>query len=417
LRDIGDLDALIEKIENKTIVMLGEASHGTSEYYTWRARISKRLIVERGFRFIAVEGDWPDCYELNRYVKGWSEAWSARQALQNFERWPTWMWANWEIVALAEWLRDYNRERPDDEMVGFYGLDVYSLWESLEAVYGHLKEFHPEKLEQAMEAISCFEPFNREGQSYAWHTRLAPEDCSDEVVELLRSLRSAPARYPEDPEAHFNAEQNAHVTVNAERYYRAMVRADNESWNVRDTHMMDTLDRLLDFHGPAAKGIVWEHNTHIGDARFTDMAEAGMVNIGQLAREQYSDGQVCLVGFGSYQGTVIAGRSWGAPMEVMQVPAGQRGSWEALLHAASPENQLLLMDDFRDVEEAQDMRGHRAIGVVYKPEHEMFGNYVPSDLRRRYDVFLYIDQTHALHPLHLESHSGPEPPDTYPWGV
>jgi erythromycin esterase-like protein len=327
------------------------------------------------------------------------------------------MWANWEIVALAEWLRDYNRERPDDEMVGFYGLDVYSLWESLEAVYGHLKEFHPEKLEQAMEAISCFEPFNREGQSYAWHTRLAPEDCSDEVVELLRSLRSAPARYPEDPEAHFNAEQNAHVTVNAERYYRAMVRADNESWNVRDTHMMDTLDRLLDFHGPAAKGIVWEHNTHIGDARFTDMAEAGMVNIGQLAREQYSDGQVCLVGFGSYQGTVIAGRSWGAPMEVMQVPTGQRGSWEALLHAASPEDQLLLMDDFRDVEEAQDMRGHRAIGVVYKPEHEMFGNYVPSDLRRRYDAFLYIDQTHALHPLHLESHSGPEPPDTYPWGV
>jgi erythromycin esterase-like protein len=413
---LGSLEPLYKAIDDCEVVLLGEASHGTSEYYTWRARISQHLIREKGFRFIAVEGDWPDCYELNRYVKGRTDrSLTARDVLHKFDRWPTWMWANWEVVALAEWLREFNRDKPEDQKVGFYGLDVYSLWESLAVVYGHLKEHHPQKLEEAMQAISCFEPFNRDAQEYAWHTRFAIDDCADEVVDLLRSLRSTEPKYPDDPESHFDAEQNALVAVNAERYYRAMVSADNESWNIRDIHMADTLDRLLEFHGRPAKGIVWEHNTHIGDARATDMAEAGMVNIGQLARERHRS--TFLVGFGSYQGTVIAGKNWGAPMEVMQVPQARETSWEGILHQVAGEDRLLVMDDVRDIQEAEDMRGHRAIGVVYRPEYERMGNYVPTDLSRRYDAFLFLEKTMALHPLHLEEHAGPEPPETYPWGV
>ena len=409
-----DLEPLHKAIGDSNIVLLGEASHGTSEYYTWRARISQRLIEEKGFKFIAVEGDWPDCYELNRYVKGRTEpGLKARDVLHKFDRWPTWMWANWEVVALAEWLREFNQGKPEQDKVGFYGLDVYSLWESLAVVYAHLREHHPNKLQDAMEAISCFEPFNRDAQEYAWHTRLTVDDCEDEVVDLLRSLRTTEPKYPDDPESHFDAEQNALVAVNAESYYRAMVRADNDSWNIRDIHMADTLDRLLDFHG--SKGIVWEHNTHVGDARATDMAEADMVNIGQLVRERHKGS--FLVGFGSYQGYVIAGNSWGAPMQVMPVPQASESSWEGILHQASFEDCVLIMDDFRDVPGFDTRRGHRAIGVVYRPEYERMGNYVPTDLTRRYDAFIFIDQTKALHPLHLEEHAGPEPPETYPWGV
>jgi erythromycin esterase-like protein len=412
------LDRLMDRIGDARYVLLGEASHGTSEYYTWRARISQRLIQEKGFRFIAVEGDWPDCYEVNRYVKGWPDSGdNARTVLRKYDRWPTWMWANWEVAALAEWMRQHNQAQPDEKKVGFYGLDVYSLWESLEAVLGHLREYHPEALEQAHEAMACFEPFNRDAQTYAWSTRLTPDDCADEVLNVLHELRNRPSRYPDDPEEHFNAEQNALVAVGAERYYRAMVGSDNESWNVRDIHMADTLDRLMTHHGPDAKAIVWEHNTHIGDARATDMADAGMVNIGQLARERHAQEGVVLVGFGSYEGSVIAGRRWGAPMERMTVPPAREGSWEQILHETDPGDKMLLLDDFRNVRGMDAVRGHRAIGVVYNPEQERYGNYVPTVLPLRYDAFLYLERTQALHPMHLMPHTSHEPPETYPWGM
>ncbi|MEA2554523.1 MAG: erythromycin esterase [Fimbriimonadaceae bacterium] len=410
------LDPLFEAIGDARVVLLGEASHGTHEYYTWRSRISRRLILEKGFNFIAVEGDWPDCYEVNRYVKGWSSNNMAREVLKAFDRWPTWMWANWEIVALAEWMKRHNLTQPDDKKAGFYGLDVYSLWESLDALMHHLQEYHPTVVDEALRAMSCFEPFNREGQEYAWYTRLANHDCEDEVVELLLRLRSAPAAYPDDPAAHFNAEQNALVAVDAERYYRTMVQANDESWNVRDTHMMDTLNRLLEYHGPDSKAIVWEHNTHVGDARYTDMTDAGMVNIGQLARERYGDGSVFITGFGSYEGSVVASNRWGAPMEQMPVPRAREGSWEDILHAAQPSDQLMIMEDFRDIDGLKAPYGHRAIGVVYDPNMERYGNYVPTYITGRYDAFMFLQKTQALHPLHVSEDFSGDLPDTYPWG-
>jgi erythromycin esterase len=425
LRDVAkplssdeDLDPLLDRIGNSRLVLLGEASHGTSDYYTWRARLSKRLIREKGFRFIAVEGDWPDCYCINRYVKGYDGCGSsAKEALSAFDRWPTWMWANWEVIALTEWLRRHNDACSPEERVGFYGLDVYSLWESLDAVMDHLRESHPEALEQAMEAVNCFHPFNRDAQTYAWYTRITPEDCESEVLALLRELRSVPSQFDEDPEAHFNAEQNALVVAGAEAYYRAMVRGDESSWNIRDTHMCDTLDRLLEHHGPDSKAIVWEHNTHIGDSRYTDMAAEGMVNLGQLARERHGENSVTLVGFGSYQGSVIAGRGWGKPMEQMPVPPAKQGSWEDVMHRATSGNSLYLSQDLSQVSGAEAERGHRAIGVVYNPERERHGNYVPTVLPKRYDAFLFLDETRALHPLHILQRDGADAPETYPWGV
>lgn len=417
----GDLDPLLAVIGDARYVLLGEASHGTSEFYTWRAQLSQRLISEKGFSFIAVEGDWPDCYCVNRYIKGYNDAGeSAHKVLQTFDRWPTWMWANWEIVALTEWLRRTNQQRPRHKQVGFYGLDVYSLWESMESLMGYLTEHVPEAVAAARQAYRCFEPFGGDEQSYAWSTMVAPDTCEDEVVALLSAVQRQVESYADDPEVAFSAEQNALIAVEAERYYRTMVRGDASSWNVRDTHMADTLDRLVAHHATrqgadSVKAIIWEHNTHIGDARATDMAAAGMVNVGQLVRERHSSEGVILVGFGSYQGSVIASAEWGAPMEKMAVPPARPSSWEALLHQAGASNKLLLLNELIDQPVAMTVRGHRAIGVVYKPNQER-GNYVPTILPQRYDAFLYIDQTEALHPLPI--HPAPaKPPETYPWGV
>ena len=415
LRQAGDLDPLLERIGSARVVMLGEASHGTSEYYTWRARITQRLVREKGFSFVAVEGDWPDAYRVNRYVKGYDDVGaSAREVLHAFQRWPTWMWANWEAVALAEWLRKHNDAQPGQRGVGFYGLDVYSLWESLAAIMRYLEETDPDALEAARRAYACFEPYGEDVQAYARGAAFVQASCEDEVVDLLGDIRRHAQATGDDDEAHFDAEQNARAAVGAERYYRTMVRGGSQSWNVRDRHMIETLDHLLEHHGPGAKAIVWEHNTHIGDARATDMAAAGMVNTGQLARERYGDDAVVLVGFGSNRGSVIAGRSWGAPMERMEVPIAQAGSWEDVFHEAGVGDALLLTDRLSPA--ARERRGHRAIGVVYDPTLERYGNYVPTDLPARYDAFVHCDVTRALHPLHVEPKEA-GPPETYPWGL
>jgi erythromycin esterase-like protein len=287
LRGPADLDPLLERIGAARFVLLGEASHGTSEYYEWRAVLSQRLIREKDFSFIAVEGDWPDCYRVNRYVKWMPDAGeTAREVLHAFERWPTWMWANEDVVTLAEWLREHNHGLPAEAQVGFYGLDVYSLWESLYAIMHYLHEADPSALPAAWQAFRCFEPFGEDVQRYARATRFVPNTCEKEVVHLLAEMRRKTSEYrAEGSEAYFQAEQNALVVKNAEAYYRAMVRGGPDSWNVRDRHMTETLERLMKHHGPYAKAIVWEHNTHVGDARFTDMADDGMVNVGQLARE------------------------------------------------------------------------------------------------------------------------------------
>ena len=416
LADASSLDPLLERIGDAKYVLLGEASHGTSDYYTWRARISQRLITEKGFSFVAVEGDWPDCYRVNRYIKGRpGSGSSAQEVLHTFSRWPTWMWANWEVVAFTEWLRGHNNKVAGEaDKVGFYGLDVYSLWESLGAVTDYLQRTDPEALEAAKRAYRCFEPYAGDEQDYARATALVPTSCEREVVDLLSTLRRRANTYPDDHEARFDAERNAKVAVGAERYYRAMVRGGPESWNIRDRHMVDTLDSLIEHHGSEAKAIVWEHNTHIGDARATPMASGGMVNVGQLVREGHDAENTVLVGFGSHRGSVVAGEAWGAPMERMEVPPAREGSWEEILHGAELDKALLLSDSMQG-EAFSARRAHRAIGVVYHPSRERYGNYVPTTLPERYDAFIYIDETKALHPLHLEETE--ERPELYPWGV
>ena len=419
LRDAASLDPLLDRIGEARFVLLGEASHGTHEYYAWRDQLTRRLIVEKGFSFVAVEGDWPDCYSVNRYVKGASNAGTdARDALGVFQRWPTWMWANEEIVALVSWLRQHNDALATDQKVGFYGLDVYSLWDSLAAVVEYLKRVDPDAARSAYRAFQCFQPYGEDPQEYARATMLAPASCESEVIALLLEMRrKAPSYQEESREAYFAAEQNALVAVGAEQYYRAMVRGGAESWNVRDRHMADTLTRLMAHHGPHAKAIIWEHNTHIGDARATDMASVGMVNIGQLVRERHGRDGVVLVGFGSHRGSVIAGAAWEAPMERMRVPPARDGSHEAILHAMDGQDRLLLMPAaLPDGDLLLEPLGHRAIGVVYDPSRERFGNYVPTILPLRYDAFLYLDETRALRPLRMpvEEHGEPE---TYPFGV
>ena len=284
LRDPADLSPLLDRIGNARVVLLGEASHGTREFYTWRAAITRRLIEEKGFSFVAVEGDWPDCYRLNRFAKGYTNTpQKPEEALDTFRRWPTWMWANEEIRDLLGWLRGHNDDRSNRDKVGFYGLDVYSLWDSLHEVMKYLRKRDPEALAAAHRAWRCFEPYGEEAQDYARATLYGGESCREEVIDLLTKVRAATGSANGDGAyGQFVAEQNALVVKNAEAYYRAMVRADNDSWNIRDRHMAATLDRLLQHHGRHSKAIVWEHNTHIGDARFTDMTGEGMVNVGQL---------------------------------------------------------------------------------------------------------------------------------------
>jgi len=419
LKSKADLQPLMERIGDSRIVMLGEASHGTHEYYMWRAYISRRLIEEKGFNFIAVEGDWPECYRLNRFVKGYDrESSSAFDVLNGFNRWPTWMWANWEIVALADWLLKHNTGLAKNRKAGFYGLDVYSLWESMENIMQYLRKTDPAALQAAEEAFRCFEPFRKDtGTAYARATQFVPDLCKEEVVVMLRKIRERLPGYDSDPENVFSAEQNALVAAHAEEYYRTMIEGGPHSWNLRDRHMADTLERLLAFHGPDAKGIVWAHNTHVGDARATDMTDEGMFNIGELARLEHPEKEVVLVGFGSYSGSVMAGRGWGAAMQSMELPEAKSGSWEDLLRRSGTENRLLIMDDLASGYLLMEHRiGHRAVGVVYNPAYERYGNYVPSILPLRYDAFIYLDETKGLHPLHLEPH-GHQVPQTYPFGV
>lgn len=418
LEGLDDLNPLMNFIGDAKCVLLGEASHGTHEYYTWRMKITKRLIEEKGFSFIAVEGDWPDCYKVNRFVKGYFDSGkSSREVLNTFNRWPTWMWANWEMVSFTEWLKKFNDDQKLDNKVGFYGLDVYSLWESMEAIVKYLKNEDPDAMHLAIKAMKCFSQYGQdEGQSYARASRLVPELCEKEVANLLKEIRSNVSRYDSDRENAFSAEQNALIAVNAERYYRAMIRGGAKSWNVRDRHMMETLNRLMDFHGKDAKVIVWEHNTHIGDARATDMATEGMVNVGQLTTEEHAAKGVVLVGFGSYSGSVMASEGWGEEMLNMDVPKAMNGSWEYLLHSAGGgKDKLLMLNKLKSDERMGNYIGHRAIGVVYHPEREQFGNYVPSILPMRYDAFLFIDKTKALHPLHIKP-DGKQIPETYPFG-
>lgn len=415
LANTAHLQPLFDSIGNSKYVLLGEASHGTHEYYTWRAHISKYLIKEKGFTFIAVEGDWPACFRLNKWVKDPKDETPVTEILKHFNRWPTWMWGNWEIASFASWLKKHNSSLPYEKRCGFYGLDVYSLWESMEIMVNYLQQEDPETAKLAIDAFRCFEPF-KETDSYSSVYINSLPDCKREVVNLLKEVRENSYKYNFEKEAGLNAELNSLVMKNAEKYYEAMAGFGEESWNVRDRHMVETLKTLTRYHGEDSRVILWEHNTHIGDARATDMARDGLINVGQLVRQKYRKKGVYLVGFGAWTGRVIAGRKWGAPMERMRVPPAMKGSVEDLLHSTGQGNSLLIFGEDEELKEVFDKKlGHRAIGVVYHPEREG-GNYVPSRLSQRYDAFIFLENTQALHPLRIEP-DGHKLPDTYPFGI
>jgi erythromycin esterase len=389
-----DLSPLVGLLKRKKVVMLGEATHGTSEFYSIRAEISKILIREHGFRFIAVEGDWPDLWRLDRYIRSGAGG-SARAVLSDIHRWPRWMWANEEISYLAESLRSYP--------AGFYGLDVYSLFESIGEVVHFAKQHAPDLALKIEARYACFEPFQKDEIAYARSLYADPSGCRDQVVANLRDLLSMRL----DPRSGFggelfSAQQNALIVRNAEQYYRAMIQGDT-SWNIRDHHMLDILERLLEREGNDGKAIVWAHNTHIGDYRATDMASEGYVNIGGLARDRWGHDDVALVGMSTHEGTVIAGSSWGAREEVMSLPPSKPESLERAFHDAclksGRETLYMIFDDSSKHGPLSKTVGHRAVGVVYDPLRESRGNYVPSVPTDRYDAFLFFNRTIALHPI------------------
>ena len=384
LRDPGDLEILLDRAAGARVVQIGEATHGTHEFYAWRAALTRRLIAECGFSFVAVEGDWPDCQRVDAAVRGAPGAPDdPREALLRYDRWP-----------------------PDDR-AGFHGLDVYSLWESMREILTWLREHDPELVPAALDAYRCFEPFAEDPNAYAWATQFVNASCEDNVVRMLADLK----------DRDFGVWQNAEIVAGAEGYYRSMVRGGPEAWNTRDRHMDQTLDRLLNRYGPHSKAVVWAHNTHVGDARATDQSRYGEVTLGQLARERFGADRVLLVGFGTYRGSVLAGPAWGAPMETMPVPEARAGSLEAVLHATAPPCGLFVFPpggDGPDLLTGAVM--HRAIGVVYQPEKDRRANYVPTVLGSRYDAFLWFDETRALRPLHTLRVDTREP-ETFPSGV
>lgn len=413
----SDLDPLIEQVGDAPAVLIGAATHGTSEFYRWRAQITQRLIKEKGFAFVAVEGDWPVCYQVNRYVKGTAEPdKSAGDVLRAFNRWPTWLWANSEVEEFITWLVEHNKSLPDDRRIGFYGLDVYSLWESLNAAVKYLEDTVPDAADAAKQVSRFFEPYRHDIEGHTWNAGLVPESHEDEVVKFLSTLEHLPPTGAVNTaEEKLSAEQNALVAIDAERYYRAMLSGDPDAWNVREGHMAATFFRLMQFYEQTTnpKGIIWAHNTHVGDAMATDMAATNQTSIGQIVRGALGAERTYLIGFGTYEGGVIAADDWDAPMKEMLVPSAVFESWEHRFHGFDGKNRMVLFTVNKD--EAKffsETRDHRSIGVIYDPNVE-FANYVPTVLSDRYDAFLYIDRTSAVHPLPLKPRTG-EPPDTYP---
>ncbi|MFT4414298.1 erythromycin esterase family protein [Fredinandcohnia humi] len=399
----SDIQHLVQEIRNEKYVLLGESSHGTSEYYKMRTEITKRLIIEKGFTFIAVEGDWPACQQVNRYIKSYEHNFvNANDVLKkSFNRWPTWMWANEEMVDLIEWLKNFNQQQPRERKVGFYGIDIYSLWESIDEILQFLQKRNSPDLEVAKKVYSCFAPFQRQAEKYALSASFYSEGCHEEVSKLLTVLTLKKNQYKDSEESRLNLEVNAIITANAEDYYKTMITNDNESWNIRDRHMVEIIHRINSFYQNTSKGIIWEHNTHIGDARATDMANEGLVNVGQLMREQIGPENIYAVGFGTNRGTVIAANEWGLNFTRMIVPPATTGSWEDAMYKAGSHDKVLVFTN-ENKHYFKDVIGHRAIGVVYDPRYEHYGNYVPSIMADRYDAFVYIHSTNALSPLQVE---------------
>jgi erythromycin esterase-like protein len=421
----ADYDPLLDFIGEASIVLIGEASHGSHEFYRERATITKRLIAEKGFGLVAIEGDWPDAYRVNRYVRGESSEprdADAAEALSGFRRFPQWMWRNADVLDFVGWLRAHNEQLPAGApRVGFYGLDLYSLHASIAAVLGYLDRVDPAAAARARYRYACFDHFGEDTTHYGYTASFdLSASCETAVLKQLVDLRRKAAAYvAADGDEFFAAEQNARLVRDAEAYYRSMFGWRDRSWNLRDTHMAETLAALLTYHegrGWPAKAVVWEHNSHLGDARATEMGWRGELNVGQLLRERYGDA-VRNVGFATYEGTVTAADDWGNPARIKAVRPGLEGSYEALLHEVGLPRFLLIPQRSGVAKPLDEPRLERAIGVIYRPQSERASHYFRARLASQFDALIHIDRTRAVEPLETESVADVETPETFPGGV
>jgi erythromycin esterase-like protein len=424
-----DFDPLVELVADARFVLIGEASHGTHDFYRIRAELTKRLILERGFNAVAVEGDWPDCYRVNRWVRLHSDESDAVDALADFRRFPAWMWRNADVLDFIGWLRGHNEAVDEvDQRVGFYGLDLYSLHASMQQVLRYLDANDPEAAARARQRYACFDHFGDDPQTYGMVAGYNLEaSCEDEVVRQLVDLQRQRAQFLVRDgfvanDEFFHAEQNARVVRNAEQYYRTMFRGRISSWNLRDTHMADTLDALAQHLGAAgergAKVVVWAHNSHVGDARATELGGAGELNIGQLTRDRHA-GETVLIGFSTYEGSVTAAYDWGEPAERKRVRPGLPGSYERLFHDVGVRRFLLLSRELGELTGSlREPRLERAIGVIYRPDTERQSHYFHCRLPDQFDAVMHLDVTRAVEPLERNNlWVAGEAPETYPTGM
>lgn len=427
--DDSEYDPLLAAIGNARVVLIGEASHGTHDFYRERARITRKLIEQKGFSGVAVEGDWPDSYRVNRFVTGSPVSGNGNgkdtkpvDALSGFRRFPAWMWRNMDVVAFVDWLQRYNVRT--DRKVGFYGLDLYSLYASAQEVLKYLDKNDPAAASRARFRYGCFEQFAEDSQAYGYATGFEmTESCEQAVIDQLIDLRRRSsellAKDGDAAEAElFSAIENAQVVLDAEQYYRTMFGRRVSSWNLRDTHMAGTLERLLDHLGPESRIVVWAHNSHLGDARATEMGRMGEINLGQLARQQYGS-SAFLLGFTTYSGEVTAASNWDEPAERKIVRRALPTSIEALFHSTGLGDFLLPLRDAGAREALASPMLERAIGVIYRPQTERTSHYFEAKLPEQFDAVIHIDRTRALIPLEttVSWQKGEEVPETYPTAV
>lgn len=417
----GDYNELFQQIGDARLVLIGEASHGTHEFYRERARITRRLIEEHGFAGVAVEADWPDAYRVHRFAQGQGDDPNAERALAGFRRFPAWMWRNIDVLNFVEWLRGYNLTY--DRKAVFYGLDLYSLYSSAQAVLEYLDANDPAAAARARRRYSCFEDFEGDTQAYGYAatygmTKSCEQAVLDQLKEMLRRAAELAAHDGHSDRGElFSAEQNARLVRNAEHYYRTMFSGRVNSWNVRDQHMGETLDRILTYLGPKAKMVVWAHNSHLGDARATQMGRSGELNLGQLVRERYGNASF-LLGFTTYSGEVTAASNWDEPAERKIVRSGLSGSYEKLFHEVGISDFVLSLRDPAVKSVLAGPMLERAIGVIYRPDTERESHYFDSRLPDQFDAIIHLDRTRALIPLEKTAPwEAGEAPETYPSGI
>ena len=411
--DSANLDGLLNRIGDSRLVLLGETTHGTAEFYDMRARITRELIEKKGFTIIAVEADWPDASNINHFINGSVHEGYHKPHITKkpFSDFPSWMWRNHSVVTFTQWLKSYNqRIKTAENVVSFYGLDFYNIFSSMEAVLDYLYEIDPYMADSTFWRYTCLMPWAYDPSLYSHLVQSGKhQGCENEAHTVLQALRNKQVLYKRiDAERYFNAEQNARLIRNAEHFYRTKYYINNNSWNQRDQNMFETLQAILNHHGQTSKAVVWAHNSHIGDARATDMSARGDFNLGQRVRETFGD-SAYLIGFGTDHGTVAAASEWGEPMKVMQVRPSHKDSYERLFHDVKTDNFLLpLRKPIQDITRKKLLadRLERAIGTTYDPEDELEKHYFYASLPRQFDEYIWFDETRAVKPLSRETING-----------